>query len=244
MGNVCSVRNKIFCPPKSDFSDFTNIGLIDNNNLVLYDGISILDVKPKKYKIRNRIFIFSHGNGSDITTVYPYIRIISNVLGIRIIIYDYPGYGLSKGTSTEKNCIEALRKTILYTRESVKNITLIGESLGTGVIIGFCYYYPSLTPKNIILISPFKSIIRIFIDSQFVEDLFVSFETDCFKNISRISFIKCPIQIYHGSEDSLVPLYHSYNLCDKCVSGNLTVILNCGHNDILEAIPIDFFLEI
>lgn len=49
----------------------------------------------------DNIIIFSHDNGYNIYTFYEYLKLMTDNLGVMIVIYDYPSYGLSTGELNE-----------------------------------------------------------------------------------------------------------------------------------------------
>src|SRR5258705_194298 len=77
-----------------------------------------------------------------------------------------------------------------------KNIILIGQSLGTGIVID--YVSKNKWDSPIILISPYKSIISVVCDSSIVKPI------DKFQSLKKIKSITCPVKIFHGKEDKTI----------------------------------------
>lgn len=231
--NYSSINDTIFQPPKFINTNFNKIYLQANVKFYAIDNISYFEITPEIQNNSGSVLIFSHGNGCDITGAWFILKELSNKLNISVICYDYPGYGLSKGNSSENTCIIGLHKII--SREKRK-IFLMGQSLGTGVNISYCFNY-KYTPQLLILVSPFKSIPSIVSEFSSVECTANIAGISTFNSISRIKYIQCPIKIYHGDKDEIFGNNHPIELYnqvkDHCI---LTIFNNIGHNNIMEEI--------
>jgi len=97
-------------------------------------------------------------------------------------------------------------------------IILIGQSLGTGPTLYLASKIDSFPLTKVVLISPFKSILSIYM-SKMVTSLFYKF--DMFMNENKIQLIKnVDIYIIHGTMDELIPIEHVKELAaksDKCI---------------------------
>jgi hypothetical protein len=67
----------------------------------------VCEIVPQ-IKKSNKIIIFSHGNGCDIYTFYPYLLELTKLLNVIVVCYDYPQYGLSEGELNEYTCYQGL----------------------------------------------------------------------------------------------------------------------------------------
>src|SRR5277367_3033812 len=72
--------------------------------------ISAVVISPKlkqddQTPIKNFI-VFSHGNATNIYSMYPYCLNLANKTNSVTCVYDFPGYGLSEGSPTEKGCYD------------------------------------------------------------------------------------------------------------------------------------------
>ena len=96
----------------------TEIFFIQNN--VYKMNICVCEISPQ-IKLSDKILIFTHGNGSDIYTFYPYLVELSDNLGINVVCWDYPEYGLSTGVLDEHNCYEAFENVVShYLKKKIK----------------------------------------------------------------------------------------------------------------------------
>lgn len=128
---------------------------------------AVCEIKPNT--MFERVLIFSHGNGCDIYTFYDYLKLLAEKLNIMVVSYDYPTYGLSEGELDENTCYQALEDVISYYLKMTDKILLVGQSLGSGMVID--YVSKNSWSNPIILISPYKSIPKVITDVDIVEGL-------------------------------------------------------------------------
>lgn len=117
-----------------------------------------------------------------------------------VLIYDYRQYGKSKGKLSEK----ALYNDALFIYDKLKkdysqsDIVVYGRSLGTGIAA----HTASLrNPKALILETPYYSLLNLIHREYFKIPSFLleyHFRTDLF-----LPMVKCPIYIFHGTEDEI-----------------------------------------
>ena len=152
---------------------------------------------------------------------------------MNVIIVEYPGYSIYfSEKSAETMCEDSLivydfiQKTF---NAKTEDIYIVGRSLGTGPAV---YLASKKTPKNLFLISPFKSI-------KSIKNAFLSFFLlDIFKSIDIIDKIKCQIFFIHGKNDTLIDFHHSEELFSKSenisnLNQNILIInKDMTHNDI------------
>lgn len=250
-----TLNNVIFMPPNREmFKQYNNapnwMRFIKTNS---GKKISYFVIEPDNFHNGEdkKYIIWSHGNGSDIIGMYgPMVTLHRQLRGkVGIIAYDYEGYGFSNGICSEKNCYSDLRVIVKHALNIVgvkkENIFLIGQSLGTGVVVDFCAVNDWTTP--IILLAPYKSIARVKVDPYWldiVSNLFVNC-VDMFCSQYKLPDVDAPIIIYHGMKDKLILPYHSVEMYNQH-RDKITLILlkNAGHNDILRNINTDQILDI
>lgn len=235
---------------KLKFKERTKLFYITNEKLNI--KTCVCQIMPKK-NYYHKIIIFSHGNGCDIYTFYEYLKSIADNfddlddlndlddLGVLVVMYDYPSYGLSVGELNEFTCYQSLEDVINYYKKYTENILLVGQSLGTGIVVD--YVSKNQWTKPIILISPYKSIPKIITDYTWIENLVCK---NKFASYLKISNTKCPIKIFHGESDNLISHTHSIELYNLMPNKKFKPIIyaNCGHNDILNKISFDEYRQI
>ena len=206
--------------PKPVASQISRDGQVSNKNLSKY-------------------IIYSHGNAEDIFDTCGYMQHLADRFGVNCVSYDYPGYGKSVGAMTEANCYKSLEYVIDYvvsTGVSKDDITLIGRSLGTGIVVNYVHKHAWTGP--IILISPYKTIVSVITDSS-IKSLI-----DKFQSIKKIEHVVCPVKIIHGEMDDIISVTHGkelHKLLKKECIMRPSWISHANHNNILGKIDdIDF----
>jgi|SRR3989338_979046 len=230
---IKSVYQEIVFQPGTtdDFSKYKlpiNYTPSKNGNLISYYKFTPLTKSEK-------IMIFSHGNGSRAYQYKNYFRWLCHELNTTIIAYDYQGYGFSEGVCSEKNCYEDLESIIEHVKTdynySEQNIRLIGYSLGTGVTIDYISKHQWSSP--VILIAPYRSIITTVapFTSGYLDKI------DMFISINKIHRVTCPVKIYHGTHDTVIPIDHGKDLYSKLLNPLPPVWVQRGtHTNIFELI--------
>src|SRR5207237_1298732 len=79
------------------------------------------------------------------------------------------------------------------------NIYLIGQSLGTGIVVD--YAHKTKWKSDITLISPYLSIPRIMINNDIVDTMVAKYQ---FNSLKKIKKIEAGINIIHGDKDDLI----------------------------------------
>ena len=108
---------------------------------------------------KGTVLVF-HGNaGAALHRTY-YIDALQR-LGYRVIIAEYPGYGVRSGTPSEAALIEdGIATTKLAWREFKEPLFLCGESLGSGVVAGIVASR-EVPVKGLLLITPFDAMAKV-----------------------------------------------------------------------------------
>lgn len=233
------IEKMIYYPPTTDRKLF-NLLNTDISSLVLLntksnDVVPVVLVYPNRSRIVDKYIVFSHGNGSDIYGMFELFKIWSKTYDVCVVGYDYVGYGLSKiSQPSEEKCYDSMETTMEYVLSNLcsdkKKIFLIGQSLGTGMTIDYASKNAWTTP--IALISPYKSICRVVVDTSLLSLV------DKFKSYNKLDKIKCQIKIFHGEADDLIKISHSITIYNYLKKKSLALdpvwFKQTGHNDILQ----------
>jgi len=174
--------------------------------------------------------LWFYGNGETIGAIWPIIRDFRPPKAALLVV-DYPGYGASGGRATEAGMYEAadLAYNALITRPDVdrQRIYVYGRSLGSAAAT---HTAATHEVAGLILESPFTSAhgmaarhYRIF------PSFLVRLGLD---NIGRIQGIHCPILIFHGTADILVPIKMGHDVA-AAAGGPVEFVMieGAGHND-------------
>lgn len=150
--------------------------------------------------------------------------------GWEVFMPDYRGYGKSRGKLTERGlyadamrCYEHLQRQF-----SEKEIIIYGRSLGTGIATQLA---SKTQPRHLVLETPYHSM-RAMVSRTipFVPSFLLKFQFPSNRNIKKVT---CPIDILHGTADTLIPLKQAQNL-NKLgqPTSTITIIDGGGHNNL------------
>ena len=85
------------------------------------------------------IVLMAHGNAGNLSSRWPILKMLNERLNLAVMIFDYRGYGKSRGKPTEKGVLADARaaRAWLAARTGVQEqqIVLLGRSLGGGVMV-------------------------------------------------------------------------------------------------------------
>lgn len=180
--------------------------------------------------------LYSHGNAEDLGLIINHLMILSRKLNVNILAYDYTGYGEAAGYPSEDNCyadIEAAYHHLVSHRKiNPRQIVLYGRSVGSGPSTYIAAKLANIGEQigGLILECPFKSVISVVADFGCS-----SIIGDKFPNIVRISSVRAPVMIIHGTEDNTVPISHGehlYESIEDCYKAKPYWVLGKGHNDL------------
>jgi fermentation-respiration switch protein FrsA (DUF1100 family) len=176
--------------------------------------------------------IFGHGNAELIDFCPEGLKVFTRI-GIGVLLIEYPGYGRSEGSPSQKSISYAFNTgyNYLVSRKDVdpNRIILFGRSLGGGAV---CTLVSNKPFSALILQSSFTSV-RAFA-SRFLAPGFLV--RDPFDNLSVIRTYTGPVLIIHGKNDDIIPFSHGKTLYENCLRGKM-IVYDCSHNDC----PPDYF---
>lgn len=175
---------------------------------------------------RKPALIFAHGNAEriDVCTgdLMPF-----TALGIGVLLVEYPGYGRSTGTPTQKSITAAFIAAydMLAARHDVdpSKIVFYGRSLGGGAVCALAAERPAAA---LILTSTFTGV-RNMAARYLVPGIMVR---DPFDNLTVVRDFSGPILIVHGRYDEIIPFHHGTTL-QKAARRARLLAYDCGHND-------------
>ncbi len=227
------------------FKSYEIISLKTSNQ----DTIPALFIKKKNSV---RVLLYSHGNAEDLGSLVSFITQLSKNLNVSILAYEYLGYGFSQTNKniectyqqnpypSEEGCYKSIMAAYRYLTHKLhyhhSNIILIGQSIGCGPTVELATQKPV---GGVILISPFKTAIKIMYDYWYLNPLYWM---DIFTNEYKICKIVKPILFIHGTQDKIINVYHTsdlYNILKNYYQKNniknyyeVQYIEGADHNDI------------
>ncbi len=190
--------------------------------------INILHFKIEKPK---GCIIYHHGNARDMSDWAKNYKTFIE-LGYDVVFYDYRGYGKSTGKLSEMALHKDARKVYYFLLQFYKPSEIIqyGRSLGTGVATKLAGRVDS---PLLILETPYYSMRAMASKTiPFVPvSLLLKFPIRTNRFIQKV---KCPIYIFHGMKDELVPFKHSLRLKNIKPEINLIAIHHGLHGNLSE----------
>jgi fermentation-respiration switch protein FrsA (DUF1100 family) len=182
---------------------------------------------------------YSHGNAGNLSHRGPGLMRWASELNLSVLIYDYPGYGLSPGRANEENCYAAAEAGHQWLTDvqkiEPKQIALLGASLGASMAVDLARRHDH---RALILIKPFSSIpdmaqVRFpWLPARY-------FVRHRFDNVAKIRDCHRPVFVVHGTTDTVVPFRLGQRLYDAANEPKEFVSLD-GH-DHNTSLPGDFF---
>ncbi len=192
------------------------------------DGAKLNAVHIKSERAKGVVLYF-HGNSGNIANLNHVVNLIDRK-GYDAILVDYRTYGKSVGKMSEKALKEDAQLFYNYalTQYDEDEIVLYGQSFGTGIATGLA---AANRPKKVILESPFYSAVALgrhrfpFLPIEWLSRY-------RFPSNEYVKLIKCPIFIFHGTDDSVIPFQQAVRLYNAITgkSKKLFRIEGGGHN--------------
>ena len=237
-GVLWALQERITFPaPRSPLPDpAATIGYGERVELTMHDGTKLVGwylpplAAPPAPRRPFAALLWFYGNGETIGAIWPTIRDFRPPHAALLVV-DYPGYGASGGRATEAGMNEAadLAYDALVARADVdpQRVYVYGRSLGSAAAT---HTAETHAVAGLILESPFTSArgmaarhYRIF------PSFLVRLQLD---NIGRIGRIHCPILIFHGTADMLVPIEMGHAVA-AAAGGPVEFVMieGAGHND-------------
>ncbi|KAJ9163831.1 hypothetical protein P3X46_023459 [Hevea brasiliensis] len=186
-----------------------------------------------RYPMATSTLLYSHGNAADIGQMYELFIELSIHLRVNLMGYDYSGYGQSSGKPSEHNTYADIEAAYKCLEESYgtkqENIILYGQSVGSGPTLDLAARLPRL--RAVVLHSPILSGLRVMYPVK------RTYWFDIYKNIDKISLVKCPVLVIHGTSDEVVDCSHGKQLWELCQEKYEPLWLKGGNHCDLELYP-------
>lgn len=215
-------ERELVCKPKDIGLNYEDVFLETNDGFKL-SGWFIPTPNAKK------TILFCHGNAGNISHRIDTLNIF-NELGLNCLIFDYRGYGHSRGKPTEQGTYKDAAAAYTYLTEKKKippeNIIIFGRSLGGSIAANLA---STVNTKSLVLESTFTSYVDMAkkLYPYMPVKLFASFNYNTFEYIQQIN---CPVLIIHSREDEIVPFEFGLRLYDIASEPKEFVEIFGNHN--------------
>lgn len=182
-----------------------------------------------------KTILFSHGNAGNITHRTEILKLLLNS-GASVFIYDYSGFGLSKGSPSVDGCINDAVAAFDTMQNKLKidpsSIVLYGESLGTGMTSQLA---SQRNCSSIILQSAFSSLPEIAREKMFVFRVYPDFLYPVNK-LNTKAYVKGnhpPLLIIHGVKDNIIPVHNADEIyAASSEKKSIVKLPEASHNDV------------
>lgn len=179
-----------------------------------------------------KVLLCFHGNAENIGYGLPRMKTLSR-LGVNLLAVDYRGYGKSEGSPDEQGVYRdaeaAHRFLIEAKRFEPKNIIIYGQSLGGAVAIDLASRREC---GGLVVESSFTSG-RDMARRMFRIPLLEYVPKSRFDSISKISKVRAPVLIIHGTQDEVIPFSMGERLSQAAPEPKWFLrVEGAGHNDV------------
>jgi len=207
---------------------------------VLY--VTPLIIVKNKRRWSDYVMIYSHGNSCDLGTIYRSAMILSNVLKMDVITYDYTGYGIAPHDPSEKNTYADIETVLSFAigklKKSLDKVILCGYSLGSAPSVELATRFHSL--PFIVLFCPLASCLNMLTKEKGKQ----SSKSDMFDNLGKMSKVWCDMLIVHGKDDTVITPSHSQELMNAYIKthsyevnrGYLLEVAEGNHQNLLSGL--------
>ena len=173
--------------------------------------------------------LFAHGNAEDLGHGTGHAERYAQ-LGVSVLAFEYPGYGLSSGKPTEPGTYAAADAAYRYLREQVGlesgAIIAHGRSLGGGGMVDLASRLPV---GGLIIESSFVSVYRVVTRAPLLP-------VDQFKSLAKLSDVAAPALVIHGQRDEVIAPWHGRRLFRALPESRRSSLWveRAGHNDLAQ----------
>lgn len=199
------------------------------------------------------VILYCHGNKDHMDHYWPRQKILSH-LGNQgrfgVLMFDYPGYGLSEGEPTESNMYEATNGALNWLKDqglTNDRLVIYGYSLGSAPASKSVGDKPFvMKPSKVILEAPFASSEVMVQDASVLNmpgSYFVNTKID---NAEQIKKCEVPLYWLHGVNDDFLAMethgrvvYNNHNSSWK----QKNEVSVAGHNDVPIFMGLDVYSE-
>jgi pimeloyl-ACP methyl ester carboxylesterase len=176
------------------------------------------------------LLVYAHGNGELIDHWVEAFE-PARERGAAALLVEYPGYGRSRGSPSERSIQATLAAAYDFATEqrgyAQERVVGWGRSIGGGAI---CALARERRLAALVLESTFTSITQMALLHGLPARLAPALLRDPFDNLSLVHHFRGPVLVLHGERDEMIPPAHARELRASAKDAELHW-LPCGHND-------------
>jgi len=177
------------------------------------------------------VLVWFHGNAGNISHRLENIKLLHDLVGVQVFIFDYREYGRSQGgisrEGTFRDAAAAWDYVTRTRKTAAPDIILFGRSLGTVLATDLAVQHLC---RGLILESPFTNSSEMA--RQLAPFLFDWRPKVPYDNLGKIPRVCVPVLIIHGSQDEIIPVEMGRRVFAAANSPkDLYIIPGAHHND-------------
>lgn len=194
----------------------------------------------------NLTILYCHGNKHNIDNYWDRVMYLHQ-LGANIFIFDYRGFGMSEGKSSEASLKEDgnAALNLISTKYNVRNDSLCIYGYSLGNVVSIYLAAEVVNPYRLVAEAPFASA-NSLTQASLVLDIPQGWLTKgTFNNAEEIKKIKTPFLLLHGSDDDFVRYRDNGRIVFENAPEPKSLILVQGavHTNIPEVMGLDNYLQ-
>lgn len=176
--------------------------------------------------------LFFYGNGDCLAYFLPFADELRH-RGLGVAVMEYPGYGVSDGSMTERQATEAavqLHDALTARGIDPDRLVVAGVSLGGGVAVDLA------TKRPVAGVATFSTFTSMSDMARRIVPIVPPFLViDRYDNRAKLPAIKAPLFLVHGTADTLIPYAMAAEL-EAAAGGEVTryPVAGAGHNDLFQ----------
>ncbi len=176
------------------------------------------------------VVLFCHGNGGNISYLRDRVLVLHR-LGLSVFVFDYRGFGKSKGDPTEEGTYRDARGAwdLLVEKRGIApdRILVLGRSLGGPVA---AHLAAEVRPAGLVLDSTFTSLLAMARERYaWVPEMLLS--SYRYHTQEYLKKVKSPVLVLHGRGDEVAPFSHAEALLAAAPEPKRLVEISGTHNE-------------
>ena len=183
------------------------------------------------------IILYCHGQSKHMDAYWPRTKLLANIGGKNnygILTFDYRGYGLSKGSSTEATLYEDTKTVLRWLKNkgvNANNVIMYGYSLGSVPATEMAANFNEFKPNKLILESPMASAANLAEESTIINLSSDFLSTLEFDNAEKVKQIHQPFYLLHGELDDYLKISNSEIIYNNYsgINGHFERVPNAYH---------------
>ena len=177
------------------------------------------------------VILYLHGNRGHLRRCIYQAQSAMTMHGYDVFMMDYRGYGKSDGeVDSESQLLGDVDQVYEYVKGFYpeNKIVVLGYSLGSGMAT---YLATKHSPQQLVLLAPYRSLYAIKnMRFSFIPDFLMKYQMN---TEARIKEVNCPVTIFHGTKDEVIPYQHGQYLSTLSTKIKLVTLEGESHRGAL-----------